>query len=185
MPLDCHLFSDIREGLARNVAHSFFLPKDDPDKYDASTPHKIFESIRRTIKNGCPSEERIIQDIDRISEVTLDRIIAAEGTFIEDDGKKIRHGVREAAQKAAEAEAASAVAEEGKYSKMVDPRLVERFHQAIDQVLKKEIDVPLQFEADVCEFEATEVGPAGDDIVLGLDGQEVEAAGYSSDEEED
>ena len=88
MPLDCHLFSDIREGLARNVAYSFFLPKDDPDKYDASTPHKIFESIRRTIKNGCPSEERIIQDIDRISEVTLDRIIAAEGTFIEDDGKK-------------------------------------------------------------------------------------------------
>ena len=80
--------------------------------------------------------------------LTLDRIIAAEGTFTKDDGKKIRHGVREAAQKAAEAEAASAVAEEGKYSKMVDPRLVERFHQAFDQVLKKEIDVPLQFEAD-------------------------------------
>ena len=82
--------------------------------------------------------------------LTLDRIIAAEGTFTKDDGKKIRHGVREAAQKAAEAEAeaAPAVAEEGKYSKMVDPRLVERFHQAFDQVLKKEIDVPLQFEAD-------------------------------------
>jgi hypothetical protein len=32
MPLDCHLFADVKEGVARSVGFSFFLPNDDPDK---------------------------------------------------------------------------------------------------------------------------------------------------------
>ena len=38
MPLDCHLFSDIKEGVAQNVALSFSLKDDDPYKYSLGTP---------------------------------------------------------------------------------------------------------------------------------------------------
>ena len=41
MPLDSHLFNDIREGLARNIALSYWMDEDDPLKYDGSTPEKI------------------------------------------------------------------------------------------------------------------------------------------------
>ena len=41
MPLDCHLFRDIREGLARNIALSLYMKKDTSKKYDSSTPSKI------------------------------------------------------------------------------------------------------------------------------------------------
>ena len=98
MPLDSHLFSDIKEGVGRNVAFSFFLPADDPDKYSLSTPHRVYSAIERTIKNGCPSNERIAQDIMRIPD-TLRRIDAVHGTYIDDNTSSAtkrlaRHGVR-------------------------------------------------------------------------------------------
>jgi hypothetical protein len=62
MPLDCHLFADIQEALARNIAMSSWMAADDKLKYCASTPLLTYKSIIRTIQAGCPSEDRIIQD---------------------------------------------------------------------------------------------------------------------------
>ena len=90
MPLDCHLFSDIKEGVSRNVAFSFFLSEDDTTKYSLATPKKAFSAIERTIAAGCPSAERIREDIEKIPH-TLDRIIASNGAYIEDSERK---GVR-------------------------------------------------------------------------------------------
>lgn len=99
MPLDCHLFADVQEGAAKNVALTFHIHGDaHPDaalKYSFVTPHKVFDSLQRTIDAGCPSPTRIAEDIYRIWEETLHRIVDAKGTYIEDVANKAtRHGVR-------------------------------------------------------------------------------------------
>ena len=66
MPLDCHLFADIKEGVAHNVAFSYVLPDNDNDKYSLATPTKAFEAIQRTIKQGCPSPIQIKEDINGV-----------------------------------------------------------------------------------------------------------------------
>ena len=98
MPLDNHLFGDLQEGAAKNVALTYHLKDGDPDfhlKYSFATPRKVYTSLQRTIKAGCPSANRIAEDIHRIFTDTLGRILDAEGTYIEDDSaKSVRHGVR-------------------------------------------------------------------------------------------
>ena len=105
MPLDNHLFADLQEGAAKNVALTFHIKDGDPDaplKYSFATPHKVYDSLQQTIKAGCPSASRIAEDINRIRTETLRRIIDAKGTYIEDDtSKSMRHGVRAEAAAAA------------------------------------------------------------------------------------
>jgi hypothetical protein len=63
MPLDNHLFADLREALARNIALTFWMPKSDARKYTGGTPHELYKSICRTIESNGVSEHRIIEDI--------------------------------------------------------------------------------------------------------------------------
>jgi hypothetical protein len=97
MPLDCHLFSDVKEGVARNVALTYFLDNNDPIKYSLSTPHKAELSIWRTIKAGCPSPERILTDCNNCVK-NLKRIVDANGVYIDDSN---RTGVRAEAKREA------------------------------------------------------------------------------------
>jgi hypothetical protein len=53
-------------------------------KYSFATPHKVFDALQQTIEAGCPSATHIAEDIHRIWEETLKRIIDAKGTYIED-----------------------------------------------------------------------------------------------------
>ena len=96
MSLDCHLFSDVEEANARNIAFSFHLPEGHPMKHSASTPKRLWQSICRTIGSGkVPTAKRIHEDMYRIKDETLDRIIEAKGCYIEDsNGKKSRKGAR-------------------------------------------------------------------------------------------
>jgi hypothetical protein len=98
MPLDCHLFADLKNGAAQNVSLTNHLREGDPffdAKYSLSTPRNVFISLLRTIAAGCPSASRISQDIHRIYHETLPRIVEARGTYIEDSSKRqVRHGVR-------------------------------------------------------------------------------------------
>jgi hypothetical protein len=48
--LDNHLFSDIKELVARNIAFSFHLSEEDKKKYSASTPKRLYSAIQRTIE---------------------------------------------------------------------------------------------------------------------------------------
>ena len=59
MPNNNHLNSDSKEGACRNVALTYFLPDNDPDKYSFRTPKEAEKAIYRTIKAGCPSAARI------------------------------------------------------------------------------------------------------------------------------
>ena len=151
---------------------------DAPEKYDGSTPEKIFQSVCRTIKNGTPCAARIIQDVDRIKNETLQRIIDAKGTYIEDSsGKKARKGVRGEAEKEAKAERAI----------MTDPLLLEKFKEMIAKVRAREMKVPCNFDltgdaaVEIVEetiYDFASVDPADD-----VDGWHEEAI-ESFDEEE-
>jgi hypothetical protein len=49
MPLDCHLFSDMQEGAAKNVALTYHLKEGDEDfpcKYSFATPIKVYEALQ-------------------------------------------------------------------------------------------------------------------------------------------
>jgi hypothetical protein len=108
MPLDNHLFGDLQEGAAKNVALTYYIKEGDPNaglKYSFATPRKVYSSLQRTIQAGCPSKTRIKEDINRVFLETLQRILEAKGTYIEDDSRKsVRHGVREEARLSAKSE---------------------------------------------------------------------------------
>jgi hypothetical protein len=129
MPLDCHLFADLKEGAAKNVALTFHIKENDDDaalKYSFATPKKVYSALQRTIKAGCPSSTRIFADIDRVFSSTLQRIIDASGTYIEDDSKKmVRHGVR--------AEAAS-IQKKKRESLPVDNAALELFNGMVQRM---------------------------------------------------
>jgi hypothetical protein len=92
MPLDCHLFANLKEGAARNVALTFHIIEKDqawPLKYSFATPAKVFKSLQRTITEGCSSVKRISQDVNQVFEETLGRIVMAKGCYIKDSSLKI------------------------------------------------------------------------------------------------
>lgn len=152
MPLDCHLFSDVKEGVARNVGFSFFIPDDDPDKYSLATPAKVYDAIQRTIASGCPSKKRIQEDVDRIP-ATLQRIIDAKGAYISDSA---RHGVREEKRRNSQEEK-----EEIEMCKSrQDPKVVQKFHDMFD---KLRTGKGLPFIIDTTEMPLFAIGDADSD----------------------
>jgi hypothetical protein len=134
MPLDCHLFADLKEALARNIAFTFWMEKADKRKYKGGTPNEVYQSICRTIETGGVSEHRIIEDIIRIKNATLDRIVTAKGTYIDDStGKSCRHGIR-----GQEFDAEKKI--------KVDPAVRESFKAMIANVLQSKQSCPIIFD---------------------------------------
>jgi hypothetical protein len=127
MPLDNHLFADLQEGAGKNVALTYHLKEGDPNfhqKYSFATPRMVFTSLQRTIQAGCPSPYRIAEDIHRIFNNTLGRILDAQGTYIEDDGaKSVRHGVR-----------AQAAAANKRETLPVDPAMMQLFNSMVKKM---------------------------------------------------
>lgn len=152
MPLDNHLFFDVKEGTARNVAFSFFLPDSDADKYSLRTPRHVFDSIERTIRSGCPSTERLYKDIMRIP-ITLQCIIDSKGVYIADQsttGK--RKGVRGEAEE-----------ESRKRLKMIDPSVQDKFSTLLATMFEGD-GVPFRMNDDTILLE---IEDASDFIVDG------------------
>jgi hypothetical protein len=150
MPLDNHLFADLREALARNIALTFWMPKSDARKYTGGTPHELYKSICRTIESNGVSEHRIIEDIRRIKDVTLDIILKSKGTYIEDSTGKnsTRHGVRGEEYDA-----------QMKSRSTVDPDVKKSFENMINQVLQSKQKCPIVFDLTGDDSEALVLGP--------------------------
>jgi hypothetical protein len=98
MSLDNHLFADLQEGAAKNVALTYYIHNNHADaalKYLFLTLHKVYDALQQTILAGCPSPTQIVEGVNQVLTETLARIIEAEGTYIEDfSNKSTRHGVR-------------------------------------------------------------------------------------------
>ena len=157
MPLDNHLFADIREALGGNIGMTYWMDDDNPLKYSAATPDKIYRSICRTIESGAPTDERIIQDIDRIKDGTLKRIIDAKGTYIEDSSsnRKSRHGVRLAREQ-----------EEKKKAIKTDPAVEKAMEDMFQRLREGKVQVPCKFEeVGAVAEEAEEVHFLGGDFI--------------------
>jgi hypothetical protein len=133
--LDCHLFGDLKEALARNIAMTFWMPKSDTRKYKAGTPHEVYDSICRTIDSNGVSEHRIIEDILRIKKETLSRVMVAKGTYIEDSTGKTssRHGVRGEEYQT-------------QMKIKVDPAVKESFNTKLENVLQSKQQCPNIFD---------------------------------------
>lgn len=152
MPLDSHLFADIKEGVAKNVAFSFFFDDDDPDKYSLRTPTHVFDAIQRTIATGCPSTERIIQDIMKLP-LALQRIVEADGCYIDDE--TTRSGVRRETRTDTE-----------RRLRLVDPAVQAKFSAMLDTMFEGN-GVPFYRMRPPCDFTEIEsvdmVDADGDD----------------------
>ena len=124
MPLDSHLFADAKEGVARNVAFSFFLDDNDSVKYSLRTPKHVFDALERTLASGCPSKERMKEDMLRIPK-TLQQIVDTGGAYIEEENSNKRKGVRGEAKQDYE-----------KALKLIDPAVQRKFEAMLDTMCK-------------------------------------------------
>lgn len=95
MPLDNNLFADTSASLKANASATRKLETKHADKFDLSTPERLWNALMRTWEHS-PSSERIVQDIDRASRA-LEEIIAADGQAIKFQGKRsgLRANVKE------------------------------------------------------------------------------------------
>jgi hypothetical protein len=116
MPNDNHLNADVKEGACHNVALTYFLDDTDPDKYSFRTPTHAENAIYRTMKAGCPSAARIIEDCNNCVG-NLKRVVAANGCYISDNQ---RAGVRDEGRRESK---------EKNIMLKSDPNAVKRFEQ--------------------------------------------------------
>ena len=82
-PLDSNLFSDFEFAMKQNLAHTYWLPHDHPDKWLAGTPKEVQRLMEMTwAHDGAVPSERIVEDICRFP-AALDAVIAAKGAKVE------------------------------------------------------------------------------------------------------
>lgn len=132
--LDCHLFAQIKEVAGMNVVMTCHLNDKDDAKYSFATPEDTFLALENTIKDGewdevTEKDWLRIWDVDR-DDMTWKRIIEADGTYIEDSGKRIRSGVRRQLECAARADAREKV--KLKASKKAEAKFLE-MHKKLAQ----------------------------------------------------
>ena len=152
--------ADLQEGAAKNVALTYHINEGHEDwakKYSFATPAKVYDALQRTITAGCPSPLRIAQDIKRIFEETLGRIVEAQGCYIEDSSGRIaRSGVR-----------AEAAAEYKRKTIPVDASALTSFHKMVDKMTSGG-GVSFVFDdkndvAEVCHDTLTTIAVSDDD----------------------
>ena len=87
MPLDCNLNKDCHEGAKRHRLYSNRLDKDDPRKFGLRRPKQGSDTYRRLWDpslhpDGIPSSKRIIEEVNKILDETLLKVINARGAAI-------------------------------------------------------------------------------------------------------
>ena len=91
--LDSHGFADLKAAVMAYASYTSVYPyKDDRRRFNLGTPAEVFRSIERAWVEA-PTSKRICEDI-LILPFVLDKIIAAQGTTVEDEA--LRHGRRKA-----------------------------------------------------------------------------------------
>jgi hypothetical protein len=81
MPLDRHLFNDVKYGCKLNVGATRWLPNEDARKFLFNTPSNAWKSICRTWEIS-PTSDRIIEDVDEFF-TSVDEIVSSRGTFVD------------------------------------------------------------------------------------------------------
>ena len=84
--LDSHGFADLDRSMTLNASLAKLMPEDHPahKTFNMGTPDAVWSCMVKTWMCS-PTSSRIIEDIEHLPEV-LDKIIAAEGCVVQDDG---------------------------------------------------------------------------------------------------
>ena len=88
MPLDRHLFQDLKYGCKLNVGATRWLHNKDRRKFLFNTPGNAWKSLVRTW-NIAPTSERIVEDIQEFY-VSIAEIVRTRGTFVDKNCHKGR-----------------------------------------------------------------------------------------------
>ena len=95
MPWDAHLNADVHSSIDYHCLVSKHLDKDDPRKFDASTPKNMMKAYERLLQPGedgvVPTSKRICQDVTRVISA-FKMVKASKGCMIEESG--LRKGRR-------------------------------------------------------------------------------------------
>ena len=87
MPWDAHLNADVHSSVDYHCLVAKDLKKNDPRKFDASTPKNMLKAYERVLDPGpdglVPTPDRICQDVRRVI-LALHMVRAAGGTMIEE-----------------------------------------------------------------------------------------------------
>ena len=89
MPLDRHLFNDLKLATRRNVSLSRMLHNEDKRKFWFNTPKRAFQSVARSFQCS-PMPSRIVEDIMEFLE-SIDLVVESEGTYVD---LNVRNGRR-------------------------------------------------------------------------------------------
>lgn len=81
MPLDSNCFSYYETAMSANLAHTYLLKHDHPDKHLASTPDQVQRLMFYTWKHDSPTSEDIVRDIYRYAKA-LGLVVDAEGAKV-------------------------------------------------------------------------------------------------------
>ena len=81
--LDSNLLSDFETAMRQNLAYTYWLPHNHPDKFLAGTAKEVQDLMERTWAHpDAVRDERIVEDICRFP-AALEAIIAAKGAKVE------------------------------------------------------------------------------------------------------
>jgi hypothetical protein len=75
MPLDRHLFNDLKLAAKRNVSMTRSLPHTDERKFWFNTPKRAFRTMCRTWEYA-PSNARVVEDVEECL-VSIDMVVAS------------------------------------------------------------------------------------------------------------
>ena len=81
MPLDRHLFNDVKLACKRNVSLTRSLPDDDKRKFWFNTPKRAFRSLAKTWQHS-PTQGRVVEDILEFF-TSIDLVVESKGVHVD------------------------------------------------------------------------------------------------------
>ena len=84
--LDAHGFADLDRAVSLNCSLATVYPQGHPmrERWNMSKPKELFECMKRTFMECAPSGARVVEDVERITDV-LRKIIEAKGGVVPDE----------------------------------------------------------------------------------------------------
>ncbi len=94
MPLDSHLNKDIHEAVKTHSTYTNSLDRNDPKKFSITTAKRGQSAYRRVWDpsfepdGGVPNSEHIMQDVDRIFDEVILKLVEARGVAVRGIGQR-------------------------------------------------------------------------------------------------
>jgi hypothetical protein len=122
MPLDRHLFNDVKLACKRNVSLTRSPPDDDKRKFWFNTPKRAFRSLAKTWQHS-PTQGRVVEDILEFF-TSIDLVVESKGVHVDlnaRNGRRVLNFGDTSAATTQTARVRSTRTKEAPMSKLEDP----------------------------------------------------------------